>query len=425
MKLVRNSALCFLLVLCLAGSAFQFHREVYATEERDSETEENDSEEVDTEAIQESIREKQDAIREAQNEKKKLQSGITDIKKMINSLSNQKKDMENYVLQLDKQMTSVEEKITQIKTLIQQKETQIQKTRKELEEAEAVEDAQYESMKVRIKLMYERGEDLFFDMLLSANSYGDFLNKADYIESFSAYDRKMLEEYQANCEYIHACEEQLEAEEQVLEEAKKSVETEQANLNTLISTKRNQISSYQTDITNKEAAIKEYEAEIAARTAVIQALEAAVAEEARRLQESGGEVSVTYDGGMFAWPAPSYTRISDDYGNRMHPTLGVQQFHNGVDMAAPGGSAILAAYDGEVVAADYNSSMGNYIMINHGNGLYTIYMHASSLAVSKGTYVVRGQRIGSVGSTGRSTGNHLHFSVRRDGSYVNPWGYLR
>ena len=94
-------------------------------------------------------------------------------------------------------------------------------------------------------------------------------------------------------------------------------------------------------------------------------------------------------------------------------------------MAAPGGSAILAAYDGKVVAAAYSGSMGNYIMIDHGDSLYTIYMHASALYVSKGQEVKRGDKIAAVGSTGRSTGNHLHFSVRLNGSYVSPWNYLR
>ena len=118
------------------------------------------------------------------------------------------------------------------------------------------------------------------------------------------------------------------------------------------------------------------------------------------------------------------SRISDEYGNRMHPTLGIERFHNGIDMAAPGGSAILAAYDGTVVAAAYSSSMGNYIMIDHGDNLYTIYMHASALYVSKGAEVSKGQTIAAVGSTGRSTGNHLHFSVRLNGNYVNPRNYL-
>ena len=109
---------------------------------------------------------------------------------------------------------------------------------------------------------------------------------------------------------------------------------------------------------------------------------------------------------------------------RVHPTLNVEKFHNGVDMAAPSGSPILAAYDGQVVAADYNASMGNYIMIDHGDGLYTIYMHCSALYVSTGANVTKGANIAAVGSTGRSTGPHLHFSVRLNGNYVSPWNYL-
>jgi murein DD-endopeptidase MepM/ murein hydrolase activator NlpD len=127
---------------------------------------------------------------------------------------------------------------------------------------------------------------------------------------------------------------------------------------------------------------------------------------------------------MFQMPLNSYKRISDDYGMRMHPTLGVEKFHNGVDFAANSGTPILAAYGGTVVAAAYNSSMGNYVMINHGDGLYTIYMHASELYVSAGQTVSKGETIAAVGSTGRSTGPHLHFSVRLNGEYVNPWNYL-
>ena len=128
---------------------------------------------------------------------------------------------------------------------------------------------------------------------------------------------------------------------------------------------------------------------------------------------------------MFTWPCPKYTRISDNYGMRVHPTLGIEKMHNGIDLAAPGGSPILAAYAGTVVAAAYEGSMGNYVMINHGGGLYTVYMHCSALYVSKGQDVSAGTKIAAVGSTGRSTGNHLHFGVRLNGAYVSPWNYLK
>ena len=279
-------------------------------------------------------------------------------------------------------------------------------------------------MKKRIKFMYEKGDTFYLELLFTAGGFADMTNKADYIESLSRYDRNKLEEYVATKELVQLCKEELEAEKEVLAEAKTAVEEEEANVSALINQKEQQIKTVTSDISTKEAAIKEYEAMIAQENAEIAALEKAVAEERARLEAENAQARV-YNGGMFAWPCPGYKRISDDYGNRMHPILGVQKFHNGLDMAAAGGTAILAAYDGDVVGAAYNNSMGNYIMIDHGSGLYTIYMHCSALYVSKGQTVTKGQKIAAVGSTGRSTGNHLHFSVRLNGNYVNPWNYLK
>ena len=181
--------------------------------------------------------------------------------------------------------------------------------------------------------------------------------------------------------------------------------------------------AYETDINNKEKAIKEYKEEIEAQENEIAMLEAQIAEEKKKILANSGVV-LTYDGGAFKFPVASYTRVSDEYGPRIHPTLGIQQFHNGVDLASPKGTAIYAAYDGIVVAAAYSATMGNYVMIDHGSGLYTIYMHASALYVEKDDIVVRGETIAAVGSTGRSTGPHLHFSVRLNGEYQSPWNYI-
>ena len=379
-------------------------------------------EEVDVDAIKASIQEKQEQIEEAEKAKSKIKSNITNIQAMVSALEKEKGDLEAYVTKLDEDLTDVQEKIAELKDLISEKETEIEETEEELEEAEEIQATQYENMKKRIKFIYEKGDTFYLELVMSSASFGEMLNKATYVEKISEYDATKLEEFKQTCEYIQACKEQLDAEKELLDEAKAQVEEEEANLETLISAKEGEINLKTADINNKEAAIKEYEEDLAAQTATIQALEAAVAAERAQLAEAGE--AIVYDGGMFKWPAPSYTRISDDYGNRTHPILGVQQFHNGVDMAAPGGSPILAAYDGKVVAAAYNASMGNYIMINHGGGLYTIYMHASALYVSTGETVTRGQKIAAVGTTGRSTGNHLHFSVRKDGAYVSPWNYL-
>ncbi|MGN0331356.1 MAG: murein hydrolase activator EnvC family protein [Kineothrix sp.] len=374
-----------------------------------------------SELTNDSIREKEAEIQDARELKKQLQEGLTDVKKIKEELENSREDLTRYVTELDGELASVQEKIGELKDKIREKEEELLLTQEELASAVEDQERQYAAMKERIKFMYEQGNALYMELIFSAGSFGEMLNKAEYIEMLSAYDRRMLDEYAATRKLIELYKEQLEEERDYLEEARAGVEQEEAALNALIHEKEQRILAVTNDITNKEAAIAEYEADIREQNETIAALEKIVAEEKARLAE---ESRVKYDGGMFAWPAPSFTRISDDYGNRIHPILNVPQFHNGVDMAAPGGSPILAAYDGRVVASDYSGSMGNYIMIDHGDGLYTIYMHASALYVSKGDSVTRGQQIAAVGTTGRSTGNHLHFSVRLNGSYVSPWNYL-
>ena len=374
--------------------------------------------------LKQSIAQKQKEIEETQSQRKQLEGGLTDVKQIISSLETSKSNLAAYVKQLDTELTAAQTRITELTDMISEKESEIVQTKAELEEALEREASQYDAMKLRIQNMYERGTDFYFEAIFSAASFGDMLNRADYVEKITESDRKILDNFRTTREYVEVCKAQLEEEQELLEEAKVKVEQEQESLETLISEKQTEINAFQADINDKEAVLREYEAEIAARNAEIKALEDAVKAEQAAL-EAASNPKRKYAGGMFAWPAPSYTRISDDYGDRMHPTLGIKRFHNGVDMAAPGGSPILAAYNGTVVAAAYNASMGNYIMIDHGDNLFTIYMHASALYVSKGAEVVKGQKIAAVGTTGRSTGNHLHFSVRLNGNYVNPWGYLK
>lgn len=370
-----------------------------------------------------SIADKQNQIDQAENQRDELKNTLTDIKKIKQELETKKSDLKNYVKELDKNLETINVKIADLEALITQKENDITLTQAELEAAILTEESQYEAMKARIQFIYEEGDAYYLDLVMGADSFGDFLNRVDYVEQLSAYDRKMLDSYILNRQLIEACKRQLEADKALLDEAKETVVAEKEALEALIDEKTKQITAYESDINSKEKAIKEYEEDIKAQDELIQALEAAVAEEKKRLLEENGIV-LTYDGGAFKFPVAKYTRISDDYGMRMHPTLHVEKFHNGVDLAAPTGTAIYAAYDGIVVASDYGATMGNYVMIDHGDGLYTIYMHASELYVKKGDIVVRGEKIAAVGSTGRSTGPHLHFGVRLNGSYVSPWKYL-
>lgn len=371
--------------------------------------------------LRESISEKEGELDGLEGQRAALQNSRSNLQRIVNNLEATKNEMSAYVAELDAQVADIQGNIDSLNELIETKEAEIVQTQAELVQAEQVAAEQYEAMKERIQFMYERGDTFYLEMLLDADSFADMLNKADYIEQLSAYDREKLEEYQLVIEYTQLCQQELISEQELLEEARAVAEEEQNNLNALIDEKQIQISAYESDIATNEQAIREYDEEIAEQNSIIAALEAQIAADQAALAEA---TRLKYDGGIFTWPAPSYTRISDPFGWRMHPTLKVEKFHNGIDMAAPGGSPILAAYDGRVVAAAYSSSMGNYIMIDHGDKLYTIYMHASALYVSTGDYVTRGQKIAAVGTTGRSTGNHLHFGVRLNGQYVDPNIYL-
>ena len=369
------------------------------------------------------IKEKENQLSEAEALKTQLQSSVTDTKKVLQGLESTKKDLANYVTQLDASLMEIEDKLTELSNLIDEKLSEIEVTTNELNAAQKVADEQYEAMKERIKFLYEKGDTFYLELILSAESFGDLLNKSEYVAMLSAYDRKMLTQYQETAASIASLKVDLEAEQMVLEEAQATALAEQDAMTTLISAKEQQINEYEADIDNREQLLADLQNEIAAQDEAIALIETTIAEEKKKVALANGYV-LTYDGGAFTWPAPSYTRISDDYGYRIHPILQVQQFHNGVDMASPSGTPILAAYDGTVVAASYSSTMGNYIMIDHGDSLYTIYMHASALYVQKDDLVVRGEKIAAVGSTGRSTGPHLHFSVRLNGSYVSPWNYF-
>ncbi len=398
-KRILNVLLCLTLVVSMfSGSAFISRATV----------------------TEESIKQKEAQISEAKKERDSLKDAKTDLEKIKKDLEASKSNLNQYIKELDAQLTDIQGKIDALNDQIAEKEQQIETTTAELQEAEAVQQAQYEAMKKRIKFMYERGDTLYVELLLESGSFSDMLNKAEYIEMLSSYDRTKLNEYIATTDLIRLTKEALEEEKETLDETKAVREEEEANLQSLLATKNTELNRVQSDITDKEAAIREYEAEIKAENDAIAALEKEVAADKAALYSK-----YKYDGGVFTWPCPGYTRISDNYGMRMHPTLGIEKMHNGIDLAAPGGTAILAAYAGTVVAADYNGTMGNYIMINHGGGLYTIYMHCSALYVSKGSDVSAGSKIAAVGSTGRSTGNHLHFGVRLNGAYVSPWNYLK
>ena len=176
-----------------------------------------------------------------------MQSGLTNVKELKKQLETSKANLTNYVAELDADLVTIQAKINELKTLISEKEDQISQKTKELDEALEVQQEQYEAMKSRIKFMYEKGNTLYMELVFSAGSFGEMLNKADYIEMLSSYDRKMLDEYVAYAEYVALCKESLEEEKEVLDEAKATVEEEEASLNELISVKEQGIYNVSSD----------------------------------------------------------------------------------------------------------------------------------------------------------------------------------
>lgn len=370
------------------------------------------------------IKDMQAQIKASEALQKKLEANITNAKAVKKELEALKKDIVAYITKIDKEIEAVHDKIDEYNQLIIDKEEEIVLITAELGKAIETENSQYDSMKKRIKFMYEKGDTLYLEMLLNAQSFSDFLTKADYIQKLEEYDHRKLKEYKETREWTEVCKAALEAEKAALDATKVALEQEEASLNELMATKETELENYKRDIAKKESQIATYEDELDEQSDVIDQLEAKILEEQKRIAAQNGIV-LTYDGGKFSWPCPSYYRITDEYGWRVHPITKKQTFHKGLDMGAPYGSAILAAYDGVVVAAAYDHSMGNYIMISHGSGLFTIYMHCSKLLVKNEDIVTRGEKIAQVGSTGSSTGNHLHFGVKLNGSYVSPWSYLK
>lgn len=350
-----------------------------------------------------------------------IKKDISDTKKKISDLKSSKSDLETYISKLDQEANALESKIAELNKEIEAKKEEITAAEEELGEAQATAAQQYEDMKKRIQYLYENGNPSFLEILLTSENMADFLNKSSYAEQMTAYDRSMLEEYIAQKKAVEEKKAQLESEKEELDAMAEAAAEQKKTVDSMIATKTAQIESYQAQIDSENSNAEEYQADLAKQQKLLEQIEQQIATAAAaNAQENDG------DGGAsgFVWPCPSSRRITSGFGNRAQPTAGASTNHKGIDIGASYGAAIVAAAAGRVTTAAYSSSAGNYIVISHGNGLSTVYMHCSSLSVSAGQSVTAGQTIAAVGSTGYSTGNHLHFGVIKNGSYVNPTAYV-
>lgn len=346
-----------------------------------------------------------------------LKDSISDVQKEIEDLKSEKTGIQSYIDQLDSQMNNLTGEISKFEKKIAEKEADIEQTKEQLEEAKTACEEQYDSMKMRIQYFYENSGKSWLEMLLQSGSIAELLNRASNTLAISNSDRDKMQELTATKEEIALQEQTLNAELEELEMMQQELETQKKKVNSSINTKKGELSSKAAQIGDASEEQEDYEKQLEEQEKLLDEIEEQIAKAAQ---------PDTYDGEMtgFIWPCPSYTRISSYFGPRQQPVAGASTNHKGVDLAAPYGSDILAAASGVVTTSKYSASAGNYIVIAHGNGVSTVYMHASSLLVSVGETVTQGQVIAKVGSTGYSSGNHLHFGVIKNGSYVDPLGYI-
>lgn len=422
-----------------------------------------------------------ESLSEAKDKKAKLEQSLTQAEALIDELSSSQDAAEDKITELNKQLSDISNQITTLQNQLADKNQQILISQDAVNAARETVNAQYAEMKKRIQFMYENGQTTVLEMMLTSGSLADFVNMAEYFSKVTAYDRDKLTEYESSVAELSNAEETLQKEYEELQAMKEEVEQDQEAVASMLSRKESELASISGNLDEAEQLAQSYEAEVQAQNEVLAAIQAAEAERlaqeaaeaaARKEEEekqaqqtadagnasggnttanessaenttnnsgsgnnssssagnnnaSSGGSSSTAPTGAFVWPVPASRVISSDYGYREVPIAGAGANHNGIDIAAPYGSSVLAAADGKVITSRLSTTAGNMIIIDHGGGVYSVYMHNSARLVSVGDRVTAGQTIAQVGSTGLSTGNHLHFGVSVNGVYVNPWNYLR
>lgn len=355
------------------------------------------------------LSEKQQKLQDVSNQINQQKSKINQAQKKEKSIMGQLQNLEQNISKTEKEITALGQRVDFLKGNIRQTESDIAK----LEEKLAL---QSDTMGERLVFIYEKGNVSYLEVLLAATDVQDFLTRLDMLNLIVEQDVELIESINQQKHELDMKKSSLEVSKQELEGAQKSQQNKKEQLNyqhgekqEILDSVRQEKAQYQKALEELERASNELEAMI------------------RKLQASSS--GVQQGTGVYTWPAPGCKTISSPYGMRYHPILKTRKLHTGVDISASMGKTIVAADTGTVIYAGWMGGYGQVTVIDHGlvngKGMSTLYAHQSAFLVSEGTKVTKGQAIGKVGSTGWSTGPHLHFEVRVNGSPVNPMGYIQ
>lgn len=316
------------------------------------------------------------------------------------------------VSKVEAQIVEGEAELTKTTEAIEQLQEEISQTQEKLNIIENDYEKQRKICEKRLVALYEMGETTYLDVLLNSKSITDFISNYYLIGEIAQYDNDLLDTIKREKDKIEQIKEQITKKNESLKAIQENQEKTLIALENAKTIKNSYVSNLSVEEQNVQKQIEKYQSQLNTLDSQILFL-------------TVGELGEDYVGGEFLWPAPGYKTITSPFGTRLHPILKTYRTHYGVDIGAPLGAYIVAANSGVVTTASYLSAYGNAVIIDHGGGVSTIYAHGSEILTSVGTQVNRGDIIMKAGSTGLSTGPHLHFGVSINGKYVDPLPYLK
>lgn len=332
-----------------------------------------------------------------------------ELKNQLSGLTNDLSALQKQISLLDSQIEAQQDEIDAQEELLTELTQMIADKTIELEESERQQAEQYAQLRSRLRYMVEHGTTSSLSILLSSDSFSDFLNRYEIIRQISLRDESLFEQLKAIRDKVLTEKQELEDTKKDAEDTKLQMEANKAELEAQMEAKRKQMDSIQLAQKNVKDA---YAAMIETEDELMAQYKKAAAEYAAQS---------TYVGGTFMWPLPAGNNVvTCKYGMRTHPITGKRKLHTGVDLRASTGTKVYAANKGTVTTSGYSSAWGNYIIISHGGGITTLYAHMSKRSVSKDDKVKQGDIIGYSGNTGYSTAPHLHFEISKNGSTYNP-----
>lgn len=365
------------------------------------------------------------SLSEMKSKKSGISKDINALKSQLNSTLTDKNNTAYEISRLDIEMEEAQIYYDYYCELMEWVVRELEMTEAELARARQDYEEQFEAFSNRVRYLNENDQSGlgYLQILLSSSSISDFLNNVEIIKVLTEYDKTLTDQLKATEEYIAEKYEEVELYLREIEEAKIEQERYVAELEEKYQEKQRKLE----ELYFQEAYYNEMISDMQKDSDSLEKLikEAEAAELARQKAANSSATQTVYQGGILGWPVPSSSTISSYYGNRTHPITKKPDFHNGIDIPAPKGNNVVASGDGKVIFAGTNGSYGKIVVVDHGGGISTAYAHNSSIVVSVGQSVVKGQTIAKIGSTGQSTGNHCHFEVRVNGKAVDPLGYVK